>query len=100
MCSVERGVPSENNKRVSGCLAVWAEAAVAGRTAADYTRRLFKISFATLNARSMFLKIMRETYEFRVVEDFAGRLFRDDEGKKLGSGIVRLVQIASDDPRL
>ncbi len=48
----------------------------------------------------MFLKIMRETYEFRVVEDFAGRLFRDDEGKKLGSGIVRLVQIASDDPRL
>jgi hypothetical protein len=41
---------------------------------------------------------MRETYEFRVVEGFAHRLFRPAEGKMLESGI-RLVEIASDDPR-
>ena len=41
---------------------------------------------------------MQETFEFRVVEDFADRVFEPDEGKKLG--IVRLVKIASDDPRL
>jgi hypothetical protein len=43
---------------------------------------------------------MRETYEFRVVEDYAERLFRPDEGKRLGSGIVRLIKMSGDDPRL
>lgn len=41
---------------------------------------------------------MRAIYEFRVNEEFAHRLFRDDEGKNLGS--VRLIQLPSDDPRL
>lgn len=43
---------------------------------------------------------MIEDLELRVVEDFADRLFHHDEGKLLGSGIVRLVRIQSDDPRL
>jgi hypothetical protein len=43
---------------------------------------------------------MIEDLELRVVEDFANRLFHHDEGKLLGSGIVRLVRIQSDDPRL
>jgi hypothetical protein len=43
---------------------------------------------------------MIESLELRVVEDFANRLFRPDEGKLLGSGIVRLVRIQKDDPRL
>lgn len=40
-----------------------------------------------------------ESFELRVVEDFAARLFRENEGKKLSSGI-RLIRIACDDPRL
>ena len=43
---------------------------------------------------------MRETYELRVVEDFAGRLFGPDEGKNIGSKIVRLIELSGDDPRL
>jgi hypothetical protein len=43
---------------------------------------------------------MRETYEFRVVEDYAHRLFRPDEGKLLGSGMIRLIKLSGDDPRL
>ncbi|MEY2493794.1 MAG: hypothetical protein QOJ45_286 [Verrucomicrobiota bacterium] len=43
---------------------------------------------------------MTETFEFRVVEEFADQLFRPDEGKKLKAGGVRLVRIAGDDPRL
>src|SRR5258708_5381732 len=43
---------------------------------------------------------MREIFEFRVVEEFANRLFSDNEGKKLGSGLIRLVRIPSYDPRL
>lgn len=43
---------------------------------------------------------MTEIYEFRIVEDFAERLFRSDEGKKLGSGMIRLIKISGDDPRL
>ena len=43
---------------------------------------------------------MTEFFELRVVEDFAHHLFRPDEGKKLGSGIVRLVKLDGNDPRL
>ncbi len=43
---------------------------------------------------------MREIYEFRVVEDFASRLFGPDEGKDIGSRIVRLIELEADDPRL
>lgn len=43
---------------------------------------------------------MRETYEFRVVEDFAGRLFGPNEGKDIGSKIVRLIELDGNDPRL
>lgn len=43
---------------------------------------------------------MKEIFEFRIDEDFANRLFRPDEGKKLSSGIVRLVRVLGDDPRL
>jgi hypothetical protein len=43
---------------------------------------------------------MTESFEFRVVEEFADRLLRPDEGKKLGPGDIRLVRIDSNDPRL
>jgi hypothetical protein len=43
---------------------------------------------------------MTEELELRVVEDFAERLFRQDEGKRLGSGIVRLVRVPANDARL
>jgi hypothetical protein len=43
---------------------------------------------------------MQETYEFRVVEDFAVRLFRESEGKRLSSGMIRLITLKGDDPRL
>jgi hypothetical protein len=43
---------------------------------------------------------MKEIFEFRIDEDFANRLFRPDEGKKLSSGIVRLIRVPGDDPRL
>lgn len=43
---------------------------------------------------------MRETYEFRVDADFSSRLFGHDECKDIGSQIVHLVEVASDDPRL
>jgi hypothetical protein len=42
---------------------------------------------------------MREIFEFRVVEEFADRLFEPDDGTRLGSSI-RLVRIADNDPRL
>jgi len=41
---------------------------------------------------------MREVCEFRVVEDFASRLFADDEGKRLGDA-VRKVELETSDPR-
>lgn len=41
---------------------------------------------------------MRETCEFRVVEEFAPRLFEASEGKRLGDS-VRKIEIATDDPR-
>jgi len=41
---------------------------------------------------------MRETCEFRVVEEFAPKLFTSTEGKRLGDS-VRQVEIATDDPR-
>ena len=40
---------------------------------------------------------MREIAEFRVDEDFAAMLFRDDEGEKLGP--VRKILISTSDPR-
>lgn len=43
---------------------------------------------------------MIEVLELRVLEEFAGRIFRPDEGKKLGSGLIRLVKVPTDDPRL
>src|SRR5688572_24665582 len=42
---------------------------------------------------------MRETCDFRIVEEFAGMLFRESEGRKLGSGLVRKVAMATSDPR-
>lgn len=41
---------------------------------------------------------MKEICEFRIMEDFAPRLFADDEGKRLGD-TVRKIEIATDDPR-
>ena len=43
---------------------------------------------------------MTESFELRVVEKFANRLFRPDEGKRFSSGFVRIVKINGDDPRL
>ena len=45
---------------------------------------------------------MREFYEFRVGSEFAGRLFRPEEGRELGllgKTRVRIVTLARDDPR-
>lgn len=41
---------------------------------------------------------MRELVEFRVIEEFASRLFAPHEGKRLGTS-VRKVEIGTDDPR-
>jgi hypothetical protein len=41
---------------------------------------------------------MREECEFRVVEEFAARLFADNEGQRLGTG-VRKINLCTDDPR-
>ena len=41
---------------------------------------------------------MKETCEFRIDEDFAPKLFADDEGKRLGDS-VRKVEISTDDTR-
>jgi hypothetical protein len=41
---------------------------------------------------------MRETYEFRVKEEFAPMLFAENEGERL-SGTIRKVTIHPDDPR-
>ncbi len=41
---------------------------------------------------------MRETVEFRVVEEFASLLFGPDEGERLGDS-VRKVVLPTDDPR-
>jgi hypothetical protein len=43
---------------------------------------------------------MQETFEFRVVEDFANRLFSDDEGRMLASGQIRVIRMASSDARI
>jgi hypothetical protein len=43
---------------------------------------------------------MIETYEFRVYEEHARRLFGDSEGKRLGLGDIRLIRINATDPRL
>jgi hypothetical protein len=43
---------------------------------------------------------MTESFELRVDEDFADRLFLPNEGKKLSAGIVRLVKVDGNDPRL
>jgi len=40
---------------------------------------------------------VKEVTEFRIVEQFASRLFADTEGKKLGW--IRKVELATDDPR-
>ena len=48
---------------------------------------------------SGFAPIMREIAEFRVLEKYAPRLFADHEGKKLGSGEVRKIEIDTSDPR-
>ena len=40
---------------------------------------------------------MQELVEFRVVEEFAPKLFSDNEGKRLGS--VRKIELATNDPR-
>ncbi|MFB3891871.1 MAG: hypothetical protein ACE15C_07590 [Phycisphaerae bacterium] len=42
---------------------------------------------------------MRAVYEFRVPEQFANRLFRPDEGRKLKEHL-RLIHLQDDDPRL
>ena len=41
---------------------------------------------------------MREVCDFRVVEDFAARLFAENEGKRLGDS-VRKIELTTDDPR-
>jgi hypothetical protein len=41
---------------------------------------------------------MKQTYEFRVNEEFAAELFSSTEGKRLGDS-VRQIEIAVDDPR-
>ena len=41
---------------------------------------------------------MQELYEFRVYEEFASLVFRDDEGKRLGTSIRKVV-LDRDDPR-
>lgn len=41
---------------------------------------------------------MKETCEFRLIEEFADRIFMADEGKRLGDS-VRQVVIPTDDPR-
>lgn len=41
---------------------------------------------------------MQEIFEFRIVEKFASRLFKDNEGKKLGNSI-RKIELTADDPR-
>ncbi|HEV2472182.1 MAG TPA: hypothetical protein VGS41_05920 [Chthonomonadales bacterium] len=43
---------------------------------------------------------MQEVYEFRVQEEFAGRLFRPDEGRLLSASGPRLVRLVAEDPRL
>ena len=42
---------------------------------------------------------MQQTYELRVLERFASRLFRESEGEKLGT-TVRKIRLRDDDPRL
>ena len=49
--------------------------------------------------RSELPPIMREIAEFRVLEKYAPRLFADHEGRKLGSGEVRKIEIDTSDPR-
>jgi|SRR5580700_439657 hypothetical protein len=41
---------------------------------------------------------MRENVEFRIVEEFAPKVFADNEGKRLGD-TVRKVELATNDPR-
>jgi hypothetical protein len=41
---------------------------------------------------------MKETCEFRINEEFAPRLFKAEEGKRLGDS-VRRIELATDDPR-
>ena len=43
---------------------------------------------------------MQKTLELRVNKDLAGRLFQPNEGREIGSTIVRLIEVAGDDPRL
>jgi hypothetical protein len=45
----------------------------------------------------MQVNMMREQYEFRVVEEFASKLFHRSEGTRLG--FVRVIRIDRDDPR-
>jgi hypothetical protein len=41
---------------------------------------------------------MKETCEFRILEEFCGLLFTKDEGKRLGDSVKKIV-IGTDDPR-
>jgi hypothetical protein len=41
---------------------------------------------------------MREEYEFRVVDEFASRLFSADEGRR--AAFIRIVRLQAGDPRI
>lgn len=43
---------------------------------------------------------MKETIELRVVNEFSNFVFPENEGKVLGSGLIRQVRLASSDPRV
>jgi hypothetical protein len=43
---------------------------------------------------------MREKFEFRVDREHFEDVFRPDEGRDIGSSIVRLIEVEGDDPRL
>lgn len=43
---------------------------------------------------------MREIIELRVVNEFAGLIFSDDEGEVLGTGLIKRIKLPSDNPRM
>jgi hypothetical protein len=71
---------------------IWTGNSESHRGTADHAGSLQEVSSATRQLS------MKETCEFRVVEEFAPQLFGAEEGKRLGDS-VRQIEVETNDPR-
>ena len=89
-----QGLSSNHHERLS--VRVWVQASDPEQSPAYYdsTGSVQRLA----NTEIVLGTIMREFWEFRIMEEHAHRLFADDEGKCLGEDVRKII-IAADDPR-